>query len=250
MTITAWFTIGIPAFILSLAPNNERAQPHFVRRVMTAALPSGLIVGTATFVCYLLAYEGHDAGAAQQTQASTAALITLLMSTVWVLAVVARPYSWWRVLLVAGAGSAYVAIFSVPLAREKFMIDPSNVALTTTALTIGLLAAGAIEVSWWVQGRLIGDRRRLWRENGRMGFLDKAKDLLAKNADKVDTAIDKAADVVDSKTQGKYKDKVDKVQEAAKKAVRQEQTARPRYGQAIRFRRRPAAAGACVGLRL
>ncbi|MFZ0835474.1 MAG: HAD-IC family P-type ATPase, partial [Mycobacterium sp.] len=163
VTITAWFTIGIPAFILSLAPNNERAQPHFVRRVMTAALPSGLIVGTATFVCYLLAYEGHDAGAAQKTQASTAALITLLMSTVWVLAVVARPYSWWRVLLVAGAGSAYVAIFSVPLAREKFMIDPSNVALTTTALTIGLLAAGAIEVSWWVQGRLIGDRRRLWR---------------------------------------------------------------------------------------
>lgn len=52
-----------------------------------------------------------------------------------------------------------------------------------------------------------------------MGFLDKAKDLLAKNADKVDTAIDKAADIVDSKTQGKYKDKVDKVQEAAKKAV-------------------------------
>ncbi len=163
VTITAWFTIGIPAFILSLAPNNERAQPHFVRRVMTAALPSGLIVGTATFVCYLLAYEGHDASEVQKTQASTAALITLLMSGVWVLAVVARPYSWWRVLLVAGSGLAYVVIFSVPLAREKFMIDPSNVALTTTALTIGLLAAAAIEVSWWVQGRLLGDRRRLWR---------------------------------------------------------------------------------------
>ena len=52
-----------------------------------------------------------------------------------------------------------------------------------------------------------------------MGFLDKAKDLLAKNADKVDTAIDKAGDIIDSKTQGKYKDTVDKVQEAAKKAV-------------------------------
>ena len=163
VTITAWFTIGIPAFILSLAPNNERAQPHFVRRVMTAALPSGLIVGTATFVCYLLAYEGHDASEVQKTQASTAALITLLMSGVWVLAVVARPYSWWRVLLVAGSGLAYVVIFSVPLAREKFMIDPSNVALTTTALTIGVLAAAAIEVSWWVQGGLIGDPRRLWR---------------------------------------------------------------------------------------
>ena len=163
VTITAWFTIGIPAFILSLAPNNERAKPHFVRRVMTAALPSGLIVGTATFVCYLLAYQGHDASDVQQTQASTAALITLQMSGVWVLAVVARPYTWWRVLLVVFAGLAYVAIFSIPLAREKFMLDPSNVALTSMAMTIGLLAVAAIEASWWVQGRVIGDRRRLWR---------------------------------------------------------------------------------------
>ena len=61
VTIAAWFTIGIPAFVLSLAPNNERAHTGFVRRVMTSALPSGLVVGTATFASYLLAYEGRDA---------------------------------------------------------------------------------------------------------------------------------------------------------------------------------------------
>lgn len=52
-----------------------------------------------------------------------------------------------------------------------------------------------------------------------MGFLDKAKDLLSKNADKVDTVIDKAGDLVDKQTQGKYSSTVDKVQDAAKKAV-------------------------------
>lgn len=52
-----------------------------------------------------------------------------------------------------------------------------------------------------------------------MGFLDKAKSLLSQNADKVDQAIDKAGDFVDSKTEGKYKDTVNKVQEAAKKAI-------------------------------
>ena len=52
-----------------------------------------------------------------------------------------------------------------------------------------------------------------------MGFLDKVKDLVSKNADKVDTAIDKAGDIVDQKTQGKYTSQVDKVQDAAKKAV-------------------------------
>jgi hypothetical protein len=52
-----------------------------------------------------------------------------------------------------------------------------------------------------------------------MGFLDKAKDLLAQNADTVDAAIDKVSEFVDSKTEGKYKDAVNKVQEAAKKAL-------------------------------
>jgi MT0933-like antitoxin protein len=52
-----------------------------------------------------------------------------------------------------------------------------------------------------------------------MGFLDKAKDLLAHNADKVDAAIGKAGEFVDSKTEGKYKDTVNKVQEAAKNAL-------------------------------
>ena len=61
VTIAAWFTIGIPAFILSLAPNNERAHPGFVRRVMTSALPSGLVVGIATFTSYLVAYQGREA---------------------------------------------------------------------------------------------------------------------------------------------------------------------------------------------
>jgi hypothetical protein len=52
-----------------------------------------------------------------------------------------------------------------------------------------------------------------------VGFLDTAKDLLAQNADKVDAAIDKAGEFVDSKTEGKYKDTVNKVQEAAKNAL-------------------------------
>ncbi|WP_099022126.1 HAD-IC family P-type ATPase [Mycolicibacterium palauense] len=163
VTIAAWFTIGIPAFILSLAPNNERAHPGFVRRVMTAALPTGLVVGLSTFVSYLVAYRGHDAPPQEQMQASTAALITLLVAAVWVLSCVARPYEWWRVALVVAAGLAYVVIFSIPLAREKFMLDPSDVTVTTTALAIGLVGAALVEALWWVQGRILGEQRRLWR---------------------------------------------------------------------------------------
>jgi cation-transporting ATPase E len=163
VTIAAWFTIGIPAFVLSLAPNNERARTGFVRRVMTSAMPSGLIVGAATFTSYLLAYEGRASTSTEQTQASTAALITLLVGAVWVLAVVARPYEWWRVALVSASGLAYVVIFCIPQARKAFMLDPSNVQITVTALLIGLLGALLVEVTWWIQGRVLGERRRLWR---------------------------------------------------------------------------------------
>ena len=117
------------------------------------------MVGIATFTSYLVAYQGREATPTEQMQASTAALITLLVSGVWVLAVVARPYQWWRVALVAVSGLAYVVIFSIPLAREAFMLDPSNVKITSMALVIGLVGAAAIEVIWWVQGAILGERR-------------------------------------------------------------------------------------------
>ena len=60
-----------------------------------------------------------------------------------------------------------------------------------------------------------------------MGFLDKAKDLLSQNADKVDTVIDKAGDLIDDKTQGKYAQHVDKAQDAAKNAIRKDDPQEP-----------------------
>jgi hypothetical protein len=53
-----------------------------------------------------------------------------------------------------------------------------------------------------------------------MGFMDKAKDLLAQNADTVNSAIEKAGDFVDEKTDGKFKGVVDSAQEAAKNALK------------------------------
>jgi cation-transporting ATPase E len=163
VTIAAWFTIGIPAFVLSLAPNNERARTGFVRRVMSSALPAGITVGSTTYICYLLGNPGHGGTPAEQMQASTGALITLLIGGLWVLAVVARPYQWWRVALVTVSALAYVVIFSIPLAREKFMLDPSNPTVTTTAVGLGLLAAVVIETLWWLEGRWLGEPRRVWR---------------------------------------------------------------------------------------
>jgi cation-transporting P-type ATPase E len=158
--IAAFFTVGFPAFVLALAPNNERAQAGFVQRVITAALPSGTVVGIATFVCYVLAYRGRHDTPVEQTQATTSALITLLVIALWVVAVVARPYNWWRVALVAVSAAACLTIFIIPPVREKSMLDTSNVALTMSAVAIGVLGAVIVEVLWRLRGAILGKRRR------------------------------------------------------------------------------------------
>ncbi len=63
----------------------------------------------------------------------------------------------------AVSGLAYVVIFSIPLAQKTFMLDPSNMVITSMALGVGLVGAAAIEAIWWVQGRILGEPRRLWR---------------------------------------------------------------------------------------
>ncbi|MFD4432216.1 cation-translocating P-type ATPase [Nocardia sp. NPDC058497] len=169
VTIAAWFTIGIPAFILSLAPNNERARTGFVGRVMRLAVPSGVVIGVATFVAYLIAYAGPEASETQKVQAGTTALITLIMIAVWVLALVARPYVWWKVVLIAVSVFAYIALFTIPFTREFFKLDPSNPRLTLAAFLCGAVGIVLVELAWWVQSRLSGNRGKFIPAVGAQG---------------------------------------------------------------------------------
>ncbi|WP_174186026.1 antitoxin [Nocardia barduliensis] len=56
------------------------------------------------------------------------------------------------------------------------------------------------------------------------GLVGKGKDAAAKNADKINSAVDKAGDFIDQKTHGKYTDKIAKGKEAAKKVVPPDQS--------------------------
>jgi cation-transporting ATPase E len=162
VTITGWFTIGVPAFLLALAPNNERARPGFVRRVMRMAIPWGVVIAVACFVSYLLAYEGVLAHRADETQASTAALITLIAIALRVLAIVARPFAFWKVTLIIVMSVLSALMFVLPLTQRIFLLDPSNLRYTAIALVCAAVGMVLVEISWWVDGWLTGEPRRIF----------------------------------------------------------------------------------------
>ncbi|MER6274763.1 HAD-IC family P-type ATPase [Streptomyces sp900105245] len=155
LTLLSTLTIGVPAFFLALAPNKERARPHFVRRVMRYAVPGGVVAGAATFLTYLLARHHYTGPGALEAETS-AATLTLFLISMWVLAIIARPYTWWRVALVAAMGAAFLLVLVVPALQSFFALDLIGVRMPWTAVGVAVVAAAALEFLWkWVDRRAL-----------------------------------------------------------------------------------------------
>ncbi|MGW2961627.1 HAD-IC family P-type ATPase [Streptomyces sp. NPDC001220] len=153
LTLLSTLTIGIPAFFLALAPNKERARPHFVRRVMRYSIPGGVVAGVATFVTYLLARHYYTGPGSLDAETS-AATLTLFLISMWVLAIIARPYTWWRVALVVSMGVAFVFVLAVPALQSFFALKLVGVAMPWTAVGVAVVASAVLEVLWkWVERR-------------------------------------------------------------------------------------------------
>ncbi|MFI5725280.1 HAD-IC family P-type ATPase [Streptomyces cyaneofuscatus] len=155
LTLLSTLTIGVPAFFLALAPNKERAQPHFVRRVMRYAIPSGVIAATATFTTYLVARH-HYAGPGALEAETSAATLTLFLTSMWVLAIIARPYTWWRIALVAAMGLGFLIVLVVPWLQDFFALKLVGTTMPWTAVGIAVAAAALLEFSWRLVGRRFG----------------------------------------------------------------------------------------------
>ncbi|MDO5676737.1 MAG: HAD-IC family P-type ATPase [Propionibacteriaceae bacterium] len=164
MTVVGWFTIGIPAFLLSLAPNRERARPGFVWRTLAVAIPCGLIVAGVAITTYVVTRGFGHVAQADQEKASTATLIALILTATWVLAIVARPYQWWRVGLVAFAYAFYFLVFALPAARAPLGLDVSNTQEITFGIIAGVIGMALVELTWWVTLWIRKERPRLWAQ--------------------------------------------------------------------------------------
>jgi magnesium-transporting ATPase (P-type) len=155
LTLISTLTIGVPGFVLALAPSAQRVAPGFVSRVLRFAIPAGIACAAATFSAYLIARL--TPGGTLVTDRTTA-VITLSAIALWVLALVARPYTWWRVALVAAMAAAMVLALAIPVSRTFFDLRDPGLASDLIALAIAACAGVVLTVFLALTHRLPGGK--------------------------------------------------------------------------------------------
>jgi cation-transporting ATPase E len=143
LSVLSALTIGIPAFFLSLAPNNRRYVPGFLRRVLGFALPTGIVIAVLIFASY---FTVTLFGSSPQL-ASTVASSVVMAIGVWVLFCLARPMNYWKTILIVSLGAGFVGLLAIPWTREFL-----NLAIEMRAMLLvfafGPLGIICVEVFW------------------------------------------------------------------------------------------------------
>ena len=153
LTLISTLTIGVPAFVLALAPSTQRVAPGFVSRVLRFAIPSGIACAAATFSAYLIARLTPGSNLIADR---TTAVITLSATALWVLALVARPYTWWRIMLVAAMAGGIVLALTIPASRTFFQLRGNDLASDLIGLGIAAAAGVVLTVFLALTHRLPG----------------------------------------------------------------------------------------------
>ncbi|MDO5064302.1 MAG: HAD-IC family P-type ATPase [Actinomyces bowdenii] len=150
LTIVSSLTIGIPAFILALAPSSRRYRPGFLPRVLSLAVPAGAVAAVAT----LVAQNWLAATGAPPQQATTAATLVLVASGLWLLTLTARPLLSWRLGLVLTMAGAAVLGVLIPAVRGFFRLAWPTPGTWWVILIVAAAAVGGIEIVHLVRRRM------------------------------------------------------------------------------------------------
>ena len=152
LSLAAAFTVGIPGFVLAMAPaSGSPEQGNFVRRVLAFALPAGAVLGAATVIAYLAVgdVQGHS-----DEEGRTAAVTVFIAVGLYLLLVLdsermqaSRRYAAIVVILAAALGGAFLAMLGSPPLRSFFALTVPGV---WALLVIVATSVGAV----WALGRL------------------------------------------------------------------------------------------------
>ena len=134
LTLTSVFTIGIPAFILALEPNDERVKGNFLINVISVAFPTSL---TITFNIILLIITAEIANISNY-DISTIAVLLLATTGFMHIYRISYPLNKIRtILLIAMITSFLIAVFGF---ENLFSLSILNRQLIAIYLILGLFS--------------------------------------------------------------------------------------------------------------
>ena len=109
ISLISMFTIGIPAFVMSLEQNTDRIKGHFLSNVLFKALPGGLTDFMVVSALYLFCMEFN----VSSNDVSTSCTIVLAIVGLMILYQIASPMTKYHWILWFGmaAGLIYCMIF-------------------------------------------------------------------------------------------------------------------------------------------
>ncbi len=139
LTLIGTFSIGVPGYILALAPERGLVRAGFLERVLRFSLPAGIIAGTTTYVVYEYARRRVDV---ELVEARTVATMTLLSIGLVILLVVSRPLTRWKMMLTAAMATSYAVISLIEPLREFFELVFTDVAEVWAVAATGIVLAG------------------------------------------------------------------------------------------------------------
>ena len=162
LTIVSSLTIGIPAFVLALAPNRRRYRSGFLRRVLVLSVPAGLVAGT----CTLAARTWLAAVGAAEGQVTTGATLVLVACGLALLTLTARPLWGWRLGLIVLMGAIAVMGVLVAPVRAFFLLEwPAPTTWLVVAVMTGVVVA-LMHLVGSLGPRLAGSEPGAGRPNG------------------------------------------------------------------------------------
>lgn len=147
LSLVSSLTIGFPAFVLAMEPNESIVKGKFIRNVLRNALPPAvtdfvLIIGVLLF---------YYAFRLPSEMMSTICAVTMGIVGIFVIVRLCKPFTFLRKLLIAAVCIAFA--FSAVFLKRLFTLSPLDFPGMLLLVVFGLLAWPALNLAYKQQAR-------------------------------------------------------------------------------------------------
>ena len=162
MSVVSSFAVGIPTFFLALEPNSRRIQPHFLRRVLSFALPGALTVTSCVIITRILeACNLFGFNVTQQLAVTIYASVAFL-----ILYKVSVPFSKWRAALFFTMLTGFLIVYCLPEIMEFHALNLQSLLVAAVVFVVVVLLLRLFEAAvkrWlaWYEGKEHSKRQQL-----------------------------------------------------------------------------------------